>query len=336
MRRRRQSYRILGVLRASLTAFALVCGAKSYAEVPESVFVPAIDGPWWQVAGNPDVGQYTSDQQQPVDFAIWQAADGTWQLWACIRNTKYPGKTRLFYRWESRTLTAADWKPMGIAMTSEPSLGETEGGLQAPYVMKHGGEYLMFYGTWTQIALARSGDGKSFQRQVLSDGKVGMFYEGDLDANTRDPMALRIGDVLYLYYTASPYRTNREGADYVRTSRDLTYWSASKRVALGGEAGTSRTSAECPFVYFHEPSGYYYLFRTQRYGTDAQTRVYRSKDPANFGIHDDRYLVATLPVAAPELVESGGQLYLAALLPSLKGIQIAKLKFVIRSGGFAR
>src|SRR5207244_5944999 len=57
----------------------------------ERVFVPAIDGPWWQVAGNPDVGQYTSDQQQPVDFAIWQAADGTWQLWSCIRNTKYPG-----------------------------------------------------------------------------------------------------------------------------------------------------------------------------------------------------------------------------------------------------
>jgi hypothetical protein len=32
-------------------------------------------------------------------------------------------------------------------------------------------------------------------------------------------------------------------------------------------------------------------------------------------------------VAAPEIFESQGQLYIAALLPSLKGIQIAKLGF---------
>ena len=50
-----------------------------------------------------------------------------------------------------------------------------------------------------------------------------------------------------------------------------------------------------------------------------------TKDPMNFGVDDDRYLVETLPVAAPEIVESHGQLYIAALLPSLKGIQIAKL-----------
>jgi hypothetical protein len=34
-----------------------------------------------------------------------------------------------------------------------------------------------------------------------------------------------------------------------------------------------------------------------------------------------------MPYAAPEIIESEGQTYLAALLPSLKGIQIAKLKF---------
>jgi hypothetical protein len=58
---------------------------------------------------------------------------------------------------------------------------------------------------------------------------------------------------------------------------------------------------------------------------NAKTRVYRSKDPTDFGINDDRYLVETLPVAAPEIIESHGRLYIAALLPSLKGIQIAKL-----------
>ena len=35
------------------------------------------DGDWWQVAGVPDLGVYTRPEQQPVDFGIWQAKDGT-------------------------------------------------------------------------------------------------------------------------------------------------------------------------------------------------------------------------------------------------------------------
>jgi hypothetical protein len=34
-----------------------------------------------------------------------------------------------------------------------------------------------------------------------------------------------------------------------------------------------------------------------------------------------------LPVAAPELIQQGKQWYMAALLPSLKGIQIARLEW---------
>ena len=73
------------------------------------------------------------DRQQPVDFAVWQATDGTWQLWSCIRATAYPGATRLFYRWEGSRLTDGNWKPMGIAMTSDTRLGEMEGYLPVSY-----------------------------------------------------------------------------------------------------------------------------------------------------------------------------------------------------------
>ena len=52
------------------------------------VLVPEIEGDFWQVAGDPDLGKYTTAKQQPVDFGIWQAADGTWQLWSCIRATQ--------------------------------------------------------------------------------------------------------------------------------------------------------------------------------------------------------------------------------------------------------
>jgi hypothetical protein len=227
---------------------------------------------------------------------------------------------------------------MGIAMTSDTRLGEMEGYLQAPFVMRYQGNFLMFYGDGNQIALAKSKDGKTFERRLMPDGKVGMFTDG---VGTRDPDVIRINGKFFLYYSANAGTAlagsslNRPvdrksleaspNADYLRTSKDLMHWSAPKTVAFGGAAGIGPWSAECPFVYFHKASGYYYLFRTQHYGENAETRVYRSKDPTDFGINDDRYLVETLPIAAPEIIESGGQVYVAALLPSLKGIQIAKL-----------
>lgn len=288
------------------------------------VLVPKVDGNFGQIAGEPDLGQYTSPRQQPVDFAIWQAADGTWQLWSCIRATKVLGKTRLFYRWQANKLTDSNWTPMGIAMMADPNFGETEGGLQAPYVFKVGSEYYMVYGTWGHIALAKSQDGKTFARQLMPDGTSGMFSEG-VGANTRDPMVLKIHGLYYIYYTAAP---GRHGADYVRTSKDLIHWSPSTRVAYGGSSGNGPGSAECPFVYFDKQSGYYYLLRNQRYGENAQFSIYRSKNPKDFGKDNDKYLVERMPYAAPEIVESEGQTYLAVLLPDLKGIQIARLKWV--------
>ena len=301
----------------------LVLLAASAAMAADPVLVPQVQGEWWQVAGDPDLGQYTDPKQQPVDFAVWQAADGTWQLWSCIRNTMCGGRTRLFYRWQGAQITSRDWQPMGIAMQADAAFGETPGGLQAPYVIKVGREYVMFYGDWENICMAKSVDGKTFARQLLPNGRSGIFTEGPGN-NTRDPMALRIGKVFHVYYTAYP---NQQGADYVRTSKDLKSWSPARKVAYGGTAGTGPYSAECPFVYFHKDSGYYYLFRTQSYGQNARSSVYRSRNPADFGIEHDRFLVGTLPVAAPEIVEDRGGLYIASLLPSLKGIRIAGLKF---------
>jgi hypothetical protein len=289
--------------------------------------VPQIEGEWWQISADPDLGRYTNAKQQPVDFGVWQAADGSWQLWSCIRGTRCGGNTRLFYRWQGARITDRDWQPMGIAMEADTAFGETKGGLQAPYVLKTGEQYQLFYGDWEHICVATGADGKTFARQLPQNGRAGMFTEGKGN-NTRDVMIVRVGNRYHAYYTAYP---NRQGAVFARTSRDLRHWSASKTVAFGGSAGTGPFAAECPFVYFHQPSGYYYLFRTQRYGADAQTSVYRSKDPLNFGVNDDRYLVARLPVAAPEIITYEGQLYIAVLLPSLKGIQVAKLSFVKKS-----
>jgi hypothetical protein len=296
----------------------------------DNILVPQVDGDFWQIAGDPDLGKYTSPKQQPVDFGIWQAADGTWQLWSCIRYTAVPGKTRLFYRWQADKLTDKDWTPMGIAMMADPNFGETEGGVQAPFVIKQGSDYYMFYGDWEHIAMAKSQDGKTFARQLMPDGNSGIFGEGAGD-NTRDPMVLKVGSLYNLYYTA--FRDGH-GTDFVRTSKDLVRWSDPQKVAYGGSAGNGSSSAECPFVHYDKTSGYYYLLRNQYYGhnshngQDAQFMVYRSKDPHDFGRDDDRYLVETMPFAAPEIIDFEGKTYLAVLLPNLKGIQIARLKWV--------
>jgi hypothetical protein len=74
----------------------------------------------------------------------------------------------------------------------------------------------------------------------------------------------------------------------------------------------------------------FYLFRNQLYGRDNLNTQYASRDPLNFGIDDDRCRIGALNVAAPEIVVHDGRCYIAALLPSLKGIRIARLKWVPR------
>ncbi len=301
----------------------------------KTMLVPKIDGDWWQIAGDPDLGEFTSEKQQPVDFGVWQAADGTWQLWSCIRKTKCGGHTRLFYRWEARNLTDANWEPKGIAMQAEPSLGEQPGGLQAPHVIKVDGTYYMFYGDWQRICLAKSKDGKNFTRVLNEKGQPDLFT-GPWH-QTRDAMVIIVDGKYYCYYTAW-LREKKQfskdcsgyckyGAGFCRVSEDMLSWSKPYMVAFGGTAGNGPFKCECPHVVYREDLDLYYYFRTTRYGQKNTCYVYFSKDPLNFGIDDDRGFLEILPVAAPEIIQYQGQDYIAALLPSLKGIRMAKLKW---------
>jgi hypothetical protein len=295
-----------------LVVFSVGLASARAADAPRK---PRIVGDWWQIAGDPDLGELTSPKQQPVDFGVWQAADGAWQLWSCIRHTKEQGHTRLLYRWEGAKLTDPNWKPMGIAMRADTKAGELEGGLQAPFVFRDGARFVMFYGGWNDICSATSTDGKTFERNTDTRGKTTLF--GSPFGNTRDPMVIRIGDRWRCYYTAHP---ENKGAVYCRTSPDLKTWSEARLVAKGGQSGDGPNSSECPFVVELEP-GQFYLFRTQIYGKDAKCSVYYSRDPFDFGVdHDEGHFVCTLPIAAPEIIKHEGRYYIAGLMPSLKGI----------------
>ena len=118
-------------------------------------------GGWQSFVGMPDLGRgplgnasFNSPHMQPVDFAVWQAADGSWQLQSCIRNTCVTGcdpsgaalqwdHSRLFYRWQSLPSNSSSfpvqgWTDVGVVMLGEPTYGEREGGLQAPHVTRWG------------------------------------------------------------------------------------------------------------------------------------------------------------------------------------------------------
>jgi hypothetical protein len=292
--------------------------------------IPEIDGEWWIVASNPDLGALTNDQQQPVDFGIWQASDGSWQLWSCIRKTKESGHTRLFHGWEGKTLDERNWQPKGIMMRADSTLGEDPGGLQAPYVLKHQDRHYMFYGDWNRICLAESVDGKIFNR-TLRNGSPSLFGDPG-ETNTRDPMIIQHDGLWYCYYTAHP---NNDGAIYLRTSKDFYSWSSSEIVCYGGSPGKGKLwLAECPHVIKLSEKDFY-LFRTYSYGnyqngeliSPPKTKVYRSTDPSNFGIDSDDCLITELPVAAPEIIHHEGNWYIAALRNDLQGIRIARLKW---------
>jgi hypothetical protein len=305
-----------------------IAGLMFGADLSSQPAVPRIDEEgWWQVASDPDLGELTSDKQEPVDFGVWQAADGTWQLWSCIRNTKERGVTRLFHRWEGKTLHDTDWRPMGIAMRGDPKFGEREGGMQAPYVIRVDGKYHMFYGDWDNICLATSDDGKHFERASIDGGGPQLFTEGPQN-NARDAMVLKVGDLWHCYYSAMP--TDR-GAMFVRRAKEFTEWTDAEpiKVVAGGAPGKMWYEAECPHVVKH--GDYFYLFRTSNYLGTPKTTIYASLDPTDFGIDDDAKIVATLPVAAPEIIKFEGKYWIAALNPQLDGIRITQLEFVADS-----
>jgi len=295
--------------------------------------IPYIDGDWWYVGNNPDLGDITSKKRQVVDHCFFQASNGKWQLWACIRHTKVG---RIFYRWEGDSIEQRDWTPMGIAMRSDPKYGESYGHrsddemLQAPYVIKENGKYYMFYGGGGspyakearkeyQICLATSLDGVHFTRYGGPDGYSQLFHG---PGYARDPMVLKVGNQYLCYYCGNLEEKNWQGVIALRTSFDLINWSDYRIVSTGGSPGYHHASAECPFIVFLD--GYYYLFRNSNYRPPIN-HVYRSKDPMNFGIDSDEKKITILPVAAPEIIQIGKQFYISTVADLEGGIKVAKL-----------
>ncbi len=330
---------------------------------------PVLDGDFWLTGGNPDLGKIGGNRddskgwvQECVDHHIFRAGDGLWHLWGCIRGTKVG---RILYHWKAASLTDRDWEQTGEMIRCNTSYGENlsrwgdQDWIQSPFIMHDGEKYIMFYGghstQWDvvgactgkaypsihmqsamsrgQICSMESADGLHWTRRLNRDGQSRLFIG---PGEARDPSLLKVGDVWHLYYAGAVL--DESGAplagDYLRTSVDLRHWSdwrlvhRDRSVTDPSNLNKPVWTHECPTVVYRE--GYYYLFRTENY-TQRRTHVYRSEDPADFGLTDsaaqEKY-VGMIAVGAPEIITDtdGAQYITSSHLPS-EGTLICRLKW---------
>jgi len=321
---------------------------------------PVLDGDSWMIGDNPDLGELNSTgtkRQECVDHYIFQTDDGIWHLWGCIRGT---ANGRVLYHWESGDITAAHWTQTGEYFRVDKTAGESlldwddEEWIQSPFVIRENGKFYMFYGGHTtgidesgcaveegfgelsrlvcevacQMCLMTSDDGRNWTRHKNQAGFSRLFIG---PGEARDPALIKIDGLWHMYYAGCHFTNGDQGvpAFYVRTSEDLIHWSGWRVVHsdTNPKFGSERWNHECPMVV--ERGGYYYLFRTQEYGT-ASTHVFRSEDPFDFGIGDaaDKY-VGSIAVAAPEIIfDADGREYISSSHDLAGGTRLCKLKWI--------
>lgn len=300
--------------RSVLTVFALVVVpvlllAQIEKEIADSKktlrsgpLTPRLEGRWIQLVGRPQLEKWASPDAEPVDFSIFRANNGRWQLISCIRKTTHPGAGRLLYQWSSRKLTEG-WKPEGIFLSSQPEWDHAEGRVQAPFHVKDGNRHYLFYNS-------RGGHLMTSEKGIDFEpfGKKAVFPMG------RDVCLLddreRSGKWI-AYYTSPEKGINPATNDHTIRAR----------TAAKLEGPWSETALEIPPIT-PPPSGYKFVYaesplvikRGDDYYRFEQLFVYRSKDPfqwqgppvANLAPKD------SLKRLAPEIATHEGQDYLLA------------------------
>ncbi len=210
------------------------------------------------------------------------------------------------------------WTKHPPALTADPDYGETH--LWAPYVVRSGDRYFMFYDgggpdrTATAMNLATSTDLAHWTRHA--DGPL--FRDG---YDARDPMVLWLEDRWVMYYCAT---SDPDGGHHVvayRTSTDLVTWSERAIAYTDPRTGTGAGPTESPFVMRHNESWYLFLGPRPRYsGTD----VFRSDDPLHFSIGDQ---AGHLRAHAAEVVDDGERLWVTHAGWGQGGVHLAPLRF---------
>jgi hypothetical protein len=313
---------------------------------------PVLDGDFWMVGDNPDLGplQGNTDPargpvQECVDHHVFQSPDGAWHLWGCVRHTAVG---RVLYHWEAASVTDQHWRQTGEVIRVDRGAGECLNGvpeevIQSPFIARKGRTYYMFYGGSAagtdeagsavppgdprmagQICMMTSRDGRTWTCHHNGLGRSRVFIG---PSASRDPCVLKVGRRWHLYYAGFHGEGCDRAAFFARTSGDQLRWSDWRVVHEDLSFGAQRWDTECPHVVHR--GGDFYLFRTVEYAS-ANTHVFRSEDPLDFGVGDarDKY-VGPIAVAAPEvIVAPDGQEYITSNHDLTGGTRICHLTWV--------
>lgn len=303
------------IFNALMMCMALLLCAGAGAEP----LTPRLEGDWIKLVGQPELEQWATPDAEPVDFAIFQADNGEWQLISCIRKTAHPGSGRLLYRWSSPDLLREGWTPEGIFLSSTPELNHAEGRLQAPFHVKDGATHYLFYNS-RGAHLMTGADGIEFEPY----GTEAVFDMGrDVSIlDDREDSGRWIA-----YYTSPEPGINPATRDHTiraRTAESLTGPWSEQAVEIPPitppAEGYTFVYAESPLVV--ERGGDYFRFE--------QLHVFRSDDPLQWEGPPVANLAPRDPLKrlAPEIATLNGQDYLLAYQwrgKDPRGIYLVKL-----------
>lgn len=277
------------------------------ARATDTPAVPRIAGDWWKIAAPPELGKHHKPGLQAVDFTIFQAADGSWQLISCIRGTAHPGGGRLLYRWESSDLTKPNWTPKGIFWTADPAVGQREGMIQAPHCIRENGKYYLFYNSGGAYCLI-SDDGKTFRHHRTATGELKFFdMPRDVmlfDNRTRDGL-------WYAFFTdivPGMYLQRKTHTISFRTAKVLEGPWSDRKTDIGVVSPTPADAytfvfAESPFVLFRD--GWYYRLEQLNVIVSRSISEWPNSILATLGKGDPRAYLA------PEIIQDGARQYIA-------------------------
>lgn len=265
--------------------------------------VPELAGPWIQLCGRPALERWHAPNVEPVDFTVFRADDGVWQLIACVRNTTHPGAGRLLYRWTSPRLDAPDWEGAGIFLESREDWGHARGRLQAPFHVHDGERHHLFYNSNGAHALTGP-DGITWEHR-----RPDVVFTMGRDLCILDDRA-RHGRWIAYYTSHEPGRDPATGDHTVRARTAPTLsgpWSEPVHdlpPLNPPEPGYRFVNAESPLVV--EREGWYYRFE--------HMIVHASRDPLRWETPAITVLTPGAPIEhlAPEIVLHDGGWWIAA------------------------
>jgi hypothetical protein len=266
---------------------------------------------------DPSVGE---DERWYInDHCFIRDQDGLWHMFGITHaEPAAPLDERFLAHATSPRLLDASWRKHDHVMHVNPEVGETH--VWAPHVIRHDGQYWMFYcgggarHDQYRIHLAVSQDLWNWQRHDQNPMVVDGF-------DARDPMILRVGDVWVMYYTGNSEPSGGHHVVYAVTSKDLVRWSGRREVFRHSKAGTSGGPTESPFVVSRGSDFFLFLCTCEPY---SNTAVYASSDPFHWDMADQ---VGSIGAHAAEVVLENGETFVSRAGWGEGGLYLAKLEW---------